>query len=166
VLLTNLVTRAQPLLRYELNDSITLLDEPCACGAAMPRIRVEGRSDDTFFLRDASGAYVPHPPVPFEVLFLNVEHLAQYQLVHEEQNRLVVRYVVEEGGDEGRVRASLSERFTRYFVQNRLEGCVRVDFVPVQGIEREAAGHKLRQIYSRVPRPVALDDAGIVSSLR
>jgi phenylacetate-coenzyme A ligase PaaK-like adenylate-forming protein len=152
VLLTNLVSRAQPLLRYELNDSITLIDEPCACGTAMPRIRVEGRSDDTFYLRDESGRFTPHPPVPFEVLFLNVDHLAQYQLVHDEQNRLVVRYVVEEGGDPSRVRDVLSERFARYLAQNRLERCVRLDLVAVPKIEREATGHKLRQIYSKVPK--------------
>jgi phenylacetate-CoA ligase len=155
VLLTNLENRAQPLLRYELNDSITPFDEPCACGAGMARIRVEGRSDDTFFLHDASGAFTPHPPVPFEVLFLNVEHLAQYQLVHEEQNRLVVRFVTEPGGDTDRVRAQLSGRFEQYLAQNRLDGCVRVEVVGVERIEREAVGHKLRQIYSKVPRPVS-----------
>jgi hypothetical protein len=127
---------------------------------------VEGRSDDTFFLRDQSGAFTPHPPVPFEVLFLNVEGLAQYQLVHEEQNRLLVRYVIDEGGEGERVRQSLAARFGSYLAQNRLEGCVRVDFLEVPRIEREATGHKLRQIYSKVPRPVALGEVGIVSSLR
>ncbi len=162
VLVTNLLNRGQPLLRYELNDSITLIGEPCPCGAAFPTVRVEGRSDDTFYLRDARGGYAPHPPVPFEVLFLNVEHLAQYQLVHETQNRLVVRFVTEAGGDPAQVRARLTERFEGYLAQNRLEGCVQLDVLPVERIEREAQGHKLRQIYSKVPRPAppVLSSAG------
>lgn len=152
VLLTNLVNRAQPLLRYELSDSVTIVDEPCSCGSPMPRIRVEGRSDDTFYLEDAGGRLTPHPPVPFEVLFLNVDGLLQYQLVHEEQNRLMVRYVVGEGDPE-EVRRVLAERFDDYLARNLLSGCVTVRLERVDRIDREAQGHKLRQIYSRVPRP-------------
>lgn len=150
VLLTNLVNRAQPLLRYELSDSVTVIDEPCRCGSPMPRIRVEGRSDDTIYLEDASGHLTPHPPVPFEVLFLNVDGLMQYQLVHEEQNRLTVRYVADRGAGE-QVRTVLAERFDEYLARNGLSGCVTVDLIRVDRIEREAQGHKLRQIYSKVP---------------
>lgn len=31
VLLTNLANRVQPLIRYDLGDSVTLLDRPCQC---------------------------------------------------------------------------------------------------------------------------------------
>ena len=153
VLLTNLVNRAQPLIRYELGDSVTVLDEPCPCGAAMPLIRVEGRSDDTFFLTDAAGRYHAYPPVPFETLFLNVEGLSQYQLVHEQQNLLNVRFVPAEGADPGEIAQVLKARFLDYFKRNQLEGCVELKMSPVAQIEREARGHKLRQMYNKVPRP-------------
>ena len=49
VYVTNLFNPVMPLIRYEITDEVTLLDEPCACGSAHQRIAdIEGRSDDTF----------------------------------------------------------------------------------------------------------------------
>ncbi|NKB72148.1 MAG: hypothetical protein GKR89_34150 [Candidatus Latescibacteria bacterium] len=49
IYLTNLFNHAMPLIRYEITDEITLLDEPCPCGSAHRRIAdVMGRLDDTF----------------------------------------------------------------------------------------------------------------------
>src|SRR5581483_5401678 len=45
VLLTNLANQVQPLIRYDLGDSITLLEHRCRCGSPFPAIRVEGRCD-------------------------------------------------------------------------------------------------------------------------
>lgn len=153
VYVTNLLNRAQPLLRYELGDSVTVLPDECWCGSPMPVIRVEGRSDDTFYFADSTGRYHAHPPIPFETLFLNVAGLAQYQLVHESQNHVVVRFVTDTGADAGAVRHRLEERFRKYFADNQLGDCVRVAVEPVSGLEREPGGHKLRQMYSKVPRP-------------
>src|SRR5581483_8039203 len=36
--ITNLYNHVQPLIRYELTDEATLLDEPCPCGSALRRI--------------------------------------------------------------------------------------------------------------------------------
>jgi phenylacetate-coenzyme A ligase PaaK-like adenylate-forming protein len=38
ILLTNLYNRTQPLIRYRIDDAMTLTDEPCACGCAHRRI--------------------------------------------------------------------------------------------------------------------------------
>ncbi len=57
ILLTNLYNRTQPLIRYEITDALTLLDEPCGCGCAHRRItNIRGRSDS--FFRYAGGAAV------------------------------------------------------------------------------------------------------------
>jgi hypothetical protein len=51
VLLTNLVSRVQPLLRYELTDSVTLAGGPNPLGLPCARIAaVDGRSDDVITL--------------------------------------------------------------------------------------------------------------------
>ena len=42
VLLTNLANRVQPIIRYDLGDSIIAKPEPCACGSRLPAIQVEG----------------------------------------------------------------------------------------------------------------------------
>lgn len=47
--LTNLYNLTTPLIRYEVSDEITILDEPCACGSGLRRVaEVRGRSDDYF----------------------------------------------------------------------------------------------------------------------
>ena len=46
VLLTNLANMAQPLIRYDLGDKVTVMPGRCSCGSAMPVIEVQGRRDD------------------------------------------------------------------------------------------------------------------------
>jgi phenylacetate-CoA ligase len=50
VLVTPVFTPAPlPLIRYEITDEMTLLDEPCACGSAHRRVAdIQGRLDDGF----------------------------------------------------------------------------------------------------------------------
>ncbi len=49
VYVTNLYNRTLPLIRYELTDEMTVLDEPCSCGMTLLRIDdVQGRLDDCF----------------------------------------------------------------------------------------------------------------------
>lgn len=67
-LLTNLANRVQPLIRYDLGDSITLDQAPCPCGSPRPVLRVEGRRDDTLWLRTLDGQTVPVLPVPLTYL--------------------------------------------------------------------------------------------------
>jgi phenylacetate-coenzyme A ligase PaaK-like adenylate-forming protein len=58
VLLTNLADTTLPLIRYELTDEVTVLDEPCPCGSSFRRIDdIHGRLDETF----RYGAIDVHP---------------------------------------------------------------------------------------------------------
>lgn len=60
ILLTNLYNHALPLIRYEVTDELTVLDEGCPCGSAFRRIADPGgRLDDTFHY-GASVAVHPH----------------------------------------------------------------------------------------------------------
>jgi hypothetical protein len=62
VLLTNLVNHTQPLLRYELTDSLTLAGGPNPLGLPYARIAaVDGRSDDVITLPGAGGRPVAVP---------------------------------------------------------------------------------------------------------
>jgi phenylacetate-coenzyme A ligase PaaK-like adenylate-forming protein len=61
ILLTNLVNPLLPLLRYEISDEVTLLDEPCPCGSALRRVDdVQGRAEEGFRYPDGT---VVHPHV-------------------------------------------------------------------------------------------------------
>lgn len=47
VLITNLANHVQPVIRYDLGDSVMLDPGPCPCGSPLPTIRVAGRTDET-----------------------------------------------------------------------------------------------------------------------
>jgi phenylacetate-coenzyme A ligase PaaK-like adenylate-forming protein len=59
-LFTNLYNHALPLIRYEVSDEITLLEDPCPCGSGHRRMAsVLGRRDDLF----RYGAVTIHPQI-------------------------------------------------------------------------------------------------------
>jgi phenylacetate-CoA ligase len=52
IVLTHLQRRAQPLVRYQTNDVMEILDtDPCACGRTSFRFQLHGRADDMFVVR-------------------------------------------------------------------------------------------------------------------
>ena len=95
VLLTNLVNRTQPLIRYELSDAVVLDDGPDPSGRPYDRIRrVDGRSDDVLRLpaRSGDGDVAVHPYL-LRAPFVTLLDVLQYQIVHR-AGGLVVRIVV------------------------------------------------------------------------
>ena len=91
MLLTNLYNPVMPLIRYELTDEVTLLDEPCPCGSVHRRVAdVQGRLDDLF----AYGAVEVHPHVLRSVLGAEPE-IVEYQV---EQTRAGAHVMVRTTG--------------------------------------------------------------------
>lgn len=156
VLLTNLVNMAQPLLRYVLSDRIRIIPvdgpqgEPCLCGSPLSRIEVEGRSDDVFYWQDGVGRWQMHPPIPLELLFLRLAGIKQFQLIHERQNHLLVRLVVETGQDADVVCMATQRALAHYLAEHALAESVFVRVAPQTTPLARTAGGKLRQIYSEV----------------
>jgi len=70
VLVTVLFSRTQPLIRYEMSDTIRLSDARCDCGRALGMVEVvEGRAEDVLILPGARGTTVSvHPNVFHHVL--------------------------------------------------------------------------------------------------
>jgi phenylacetate-coenzyme A ligase PaaK-like adenylate-forming protein len=95
VLLTSFVSRTQPLIRYELSDSVIVADGADREGLPYLRLaNVDGRSDDVLSLPAAGGSGVvslrPHRiRAPFTALF----DVRQYQIVHRRDGSLHVRVV-------------------------------------------------------------------------
>lgn len=53
LVVTSLINKAMPLIRYNLGDIVTIDRKECKCGYKSPRIYVYGRSEDTIYLQDA-----------------------------------------------------------------------------------------------------------------
>ena len=55
-LITDFTRRTQPIVRYRLDDVLTLSDRPCPCGSvALAISHIEGRQDDQLLLPNAAG---------------------------------------------------------------------------------------------------------------
>jgi phenylacetate-CoA ligase len=79
ILVTNLFNMLMPLIRYEISDSVTLLDSsvPCSCGSHFRKIAsVHGRSDDSFTY--ASGVFVH--PTTFDSMIRQEPAIVEYQV--------------------------------------------------------------------------------------
>ncbi len=79
VLVTNLANRVQPIIRYDLGDSVTLLGR-CRCGSALPAIHVEGRCDDVLSLADAHGQPVKLLPLALTTVLEDDADTYRFQL--------------------------------------------------------------------------------------
>ena len=100
VLVTNLANRVQPVLRYDLGDSVVVRPDPCPCGNLLPAIRVQGRAADTLtFARD--GAKVSVPPLAFDMDLTPGVDL--FQLVQTTPTSLRVRLRIAATADPDRV---------------------------------------------------------------
>lgn len=111
LLITTLFSRTQPLIRYELNDSVRLTAEACtcstpeacacdichcvkveACGCGWPFAlleSVQGRLEDTLFLPDISGGRVAIPPLVFNRL-MDILPVTGWQVIQEADDGLTV----------------------------------------------------------------------------
>jgi phenylacetate-CoA ligase len=150
VLLTNLVNFAQPLIRYELSDAVTMAAGPNPTGRPYQRIAsVDGRIADTLYLTGARGGEVALHPSGLGPAFARVPAVRQFQLLHDERG-LHARVVLADGADDGapeRVRLRLVEA-----IQGAGAVPPPIDVEPVARLERgPGPAAKLALIKSTVP---------------
>ncbi len=69
LLVTTLFSRTQPLIRYEISDSVRLAQQPCPCGRPYWVVdSVQGRREDTLRFRGTAGGEVAIQPNVFHQL--------------------------------------------------------------------------------------------------
>jgi phenylacetate-coenzyme A ligase PaaK-like adenylate-forming protein len=149
VLVTNLVARAQPLIRYEISDAVVLAGGDDPSGRPYLRIaRVDGRDDDTLVLPARGGGRVPVHPYRLRAPFSALPQVRQYQLVHDAAG-IRARIVLRDDAPADlalRIRAQLAEAIE---AAGAVAPPVRVE--TVAGIEREPGiAAKLRLVKSLV----------------
>jgi phenylacetate-CoA ligase len=147
ILLTNLINRAQPLIRYELSDAVVLEDGPDPSGRPYLRIaRVDGRSNDFLRFPGDEGGEVAVYPYRLRAPFSALLDVRQYQIVRI-PNGLLVRVVARASAPRDlpdRVRSGIARGLSE---AGAAPVTIRVELV--DEIEREA-GHaaKLKLVMS------------------
>jgi phenylacetate-coenzyme A ligase PaaK-like adenylate-forming protein len=148
-LLTNLANRAQPLIRYDIGDSITVLPERCRCGSAMPVIEVQGRRDDVLSLAGAQGAAVKLMPLALATVLEDDARVNDFQLLQTGPRRLAVRL-----GRAECARAEAACAALRAYLKRLDLAAVRVEFDATPP-RREPVSGKLRRVIKAADCPPA-----------
>ena len=146
-LLTNLANRVQPIVRYDLGDSITEIPGPCPCGSPLPLIQVEGRKDEILQFRSSSGKTVPLLPMVLSTVVEETPGLGSYQLLQTGPAHLSIRLEAAPGHDRARTGNGVAARLREFLSAQGLEVVV---YVTKERPVRDPAGGKLRQIFAEM----------------
>lgn len=120
VLVSNLANRIQPILRYDLGDSILLRPDPCPCGNTLPAIRVQGRTADMLTFPIEHGKPVTVPPLVFATLVDRVPGIDIIQIVQTTPTSLRVRLRPAAGADLNLVWQALHNEITHLLIEYKL----------------------------------------------
>jgi phenylacetate-CoA ligase len=145
VLLTNLINYAQPLIRYELTDSV--VESPLPNPAGRPwrcLFSVDGRTADILYLRGTDGATVPVHPSVLGSAVAPIAEVGEYAFVYD-SNGLHAQIVLTPEASPGvpeRLRAALVAAISS-------TGAIppAVDVRQVPALDREPGG-KIRLVRS------------------
>jgi phenylacetate-coenzyme A ligase PaaK-like adenylate-forming protein len=125
VLLTNLANRAQPVIRYDLGDSVSMKLRPCRCGSPLPTVEVEGRRDDVVALRAADGSVVTLMPLALSTIVEEAAAVHHFQIVQQGPDCLKLRFAPCEGSRRHRAWRAAESALSRYLATHSLDN-VRV----------------------------------------
>jgi len=145
-LLTNLANRVQPIIRYDLGDSVTMLPARCPCGSPLPTIRPEGRRDEILYFDSPGGETKPLLPLVMATVVEETAGILSYQVIRAGPGRLRVRVDEAPGYDRARVCDDLLRRLREYLSSMNL-GSVAVELAGERPA-RDPSGGKLRQFYA------------------
>ena len=145
VLLTNLINYAQPLIRYELTDSVVESPLPNPAGRAWRcLVSIDGRTADILYLRSQDGATVAVHPSVLGSAVAPIAEVGEYSFVYDARGVHAQVVLAPEAAPDvpERLRQALIAAVTS-------TGAVApaVDVQPVPALQREPGG-KLRVVRS------------------
>jgi phenylacetate-coenzyme A ligase PaaK-like adenylate-forming protein len=154
VLLTNLYNIVQPIIRYEIDDIVTLSAHRCSCGNLLPLVQsVEGRAKDRLWV-EIEGQIRDLPIYVFLAALDNETDLAEHQILQTGINKFTLRAAPQPG------KQLSSEKLRGYLDQSlaaeRLGGIIDLEIDLVERILPDQTGK-----VSRAKNLIGPPDAGM-----
>jgi len=146
VLITNLSNRVQPIIRYDLGDSITLYEERCPCGSAFPIIEVGGRQGDVLQFETDEGEEVPIFPLSLSSVVEEIPGVHRTQIIRTAPTTLQVRFDVTPDATEEEIWKHI-ERELQSFLRTHGISCITVEAAS-EPPQREERSGKFRHVWS------------------
>jgi len=114
-IVTDMVRRVQPMIRYRMNDLLELSRSACPCGSAFQAVaRIHGRMDDVFELETPRGRVTVTPDVLRNAVVDSDARIRDYRIVQKADGRVTIE--LDEGlPDEvhAKVRSALERALAR-----------------------------------------------------
>lgn len=161
VLITNLANRVQPLVRYDLGDSVTISTERCPCDDDRPTVRVRGRADDVLEFDAKQGEFVRVLPLAIETVLEEHAGLERFQLTQTARDELSLR-IPPGDADERRRAFDRAQAALIRFLEQQGAHPVRMQ-LDGDAPQVEHSSGKLRRIRAKrpdAPRPSGPGDTG------
>jgi phenylacetate-CoA ligase len=128
---TSLHNFINPFIRYDIVDDVTLAENPCPCGRALPLLtRIDGRRHPMLHLANARRK----SSIGITLGLRQVGGVHQFQIVQRAPDHVLLRVVPDQTWDENHAAAM------RQVVQNEFESAIRVDVEQMHVIPRPAGG--------------------------
>lgn len=143
VLVSNLANRVQPILRYDLGDSVFERPDPCPCGNPLPAIRVQGRVADVLVFPAVGGEQVSIGSMAFATRLDAVPGIELYQIVQTAPTRLRVRLQPATGADPDHVWQAVDAEVTRLLSEHKLD---QVTLECAEELPQPSAAGKYRRV--------------------
>ena len=154
VLLTNLANRVQPIVRYDLGDSITVSSAPCACDSSFPAIAVSGRRGDVLRFPGADGREIPVLPLALGTVVEKTPGVRRFQAYQSGDRELRVRIEPDDATDREATWARVADRVDGFLTSQGIVGVglVRDETLPA----RDLRSQKFQAVWDARGRPAAL----------
>lgn len=142
VLLTSLANTAQPLIRYEIGDQVTMHEASCACGSPFPVIEVLGRHDDILRVRGRHTTRVALLPLALSTVLEEQAGVFDFQIRQRDESTLVLR--LPEKGEAGRRALARCRAVLQRFAQAQGAAPIHVVGELGRGVPRGRSGKSCR----------------------
>ncbi|MBI2120576.1 MAG: phenylacetate--CoA ligase family protein, partial [Parcubacteria group bacterium] len=123
LVLTNLYNYTEPLIRYKMNDEISVISKPCPCGSPFPRIStIAGRAEDFLWFErlDGTSDYL-HPILLVEFF---VPGLKKFQFIQTGRHALVMKVILDPEVDREAALGGIKARMKEILDEKKLSDAV------------------------------------------
>ncbi len=119
IVITDLNKRSQPIIRFELDDSILISDSSCRCGSSFRVIeKILGRTDDLFWAqrKDCDELQCIFPDYIRRAIITSSDEIEEYQAIQKDYTTILIRiYLKAENIDKEQIINNISRNVKNVF---------------------------------------------------
>jgi len=132
LLVTDLHRKSQPIIRYELNDIITIGREKCSCGSKFRVIKqIQGRADDMFWglTRNTKKPHFIFQDFIARAIISISENIEEYQAIQKSYTEITLNIQLKKGTDKEIIKKRLTQKLKEIYKNyNCIEPEIKITF--------------------------------------